>query len=86
MASQPQPSVNELLKHFDKETAARLAQLVNSGSLSADHLKEIVRLTSALPDYRDSEELDSLLEDAEDMDADAFRAWVDQILKEAKDG
>jgi hypothetical protein len=84
MASQPQPPVNELLKHFDKEIAARLAQLVNSGSLSAEHLKEIVRLTSALPDYRDSEELDSLLEDAEDMDADAFRAWVDQILKEAK--
>jgi hypothetical protein len=86
MASQPQTSVNELLKHFDKETATRLAQLVNGGSISADHLKEIVRLTSALPDYRDSEELDSLLEDAQDMDIDAFRAWVEQILKESKEG
>jgi len=82
MAEAPSPSVNELLKHFDQETAARLARAMNEGMLDAEHLKELIRLTAANPKYRDPEELESLLEDAQEMDAEAFRTWVDQLLKE----
>lgn len=86
MASQAQPSESELLKHFDPETAKALAQRLKDGEIEDVHIREIIRLTAALPDYREPEELESLLEDAEDMDGDAFRAWVDQIIKEAREG
>jgi hypothetical protein len=86
MASQPQPQSNELLKHFDGETAKMLAGRLKDGLITDEHIREIVRLTAALPDYRATEEIESLLEDAEDMDGDAFKAWVDQIIKEAREG
>lgn len=86
MASQPQSSGSELLKHFDAETARTLAQRMKDGLIQEAHIREIIRLTAALPDYRDPDELDSLLEDAEDMDGEAFRAWVDQIIKESREG
>lgn len=86
MASQPQPSENDLLKHFDAEAAKSLAQHLKDGLIEDVHIQEIIRLTAVLPNYRDPEELDSLLEDAEDMDGDAFKAWVDQIIKEAREG
>jgi hypothetical protein len=86
MASQPQPSGSELLKHFDGEIAKLLGQRLKDGTITPEHIREIIRLTAALPDYRETEELESLLEDAEDMDGDAFKAWVDQIIKEAREG
>ena len=78
-------SGNELLKHFDADAAARIAALLNKGAITADHVKEIIRLTSASPEYRDPDDFESLLEDAEEMDASAFRAWVDQLLKDEKE-
>jgi hypothetical protein len=86
MASQPQPQANELLKHFDGETAKLLGSRLKDGLITDQHIREIIRLTAALPDYREAEEIESLLEDAEDMDGDAFKAWVDQIIKEAREG
>jgi hypothetical protein len=80
------PSPQDLLKHFDDETRDRLARALNSRAITVEHLQELVRLTAASPRYRDEEELESLLEDAEDMAPDAFRAWVDQLLKDEKDG
>ena len=74
--------VKELLKHFDDELANRLAALVNEDKLSADHIKELIRLTSKRADYRDADELESVLEDAEEMDAPAFKVWVDQLIKD----
>jgi hypothetical protein len=86
MASPGHPQANELLKHFDGETAKMLAGRLKDGLITDKHIQEIVRLTAALPDYRDAEEIESLLEDAEDMDGEAFKAWVDQIIKEAREG
>lgn len=86
MAETPKASLAELLKHFDEETATRLARLANAGTITTGHVQEFIRLMAALPAYRDPEALDSLLEDAEDMAEDAFRAWVDQLLKEARKG
>ena len=76
----------DLLKHFDAETAKTLDQHLKEGLIEDVHIQEIIRLTAELPNYREAEELESLLEDAEDMDGDAFKAWVDQIIKEAREG
>ena len=75
-----QPDLNALLKHFDEELSARLASLVNEETLEVGHIVELVRLTSKCPEYRDAEELDSVLEDAEEMDVPAFKTWVDDLI------
>jgi len=76
----------DLLKHFDAESAKTLEQRLKEGLIEEVHIKEIIRLTAAVPNYREPEGLESLLEDAEDMDGDAFKAWVDQIIKESREG
>ena len=76
--------LNDLLKHFDEETSQRLSHLVADGSFTVDHVKDLIRLTSKRSEYRDAEALDSVLEDAEEMDAPAFKAWVDHIIKEGQ--
>ena len=76
--------LKELLKHFDDETSERLSHLVAEGSFTTEHVKELIRLTSKRSEYRDADALDSVLEDAEEMDAPAFKAWVDHIIKEGQ--
>jgi len=76
----------DLLKHFDAESAKTLEQRLKEGLIEEVHIKEIIRLTATVPNYREPEGLESLLEDAEDMDGDAFKAWVDQIIKESREG
>ncbi|MBI3828121.1 MAG: hypothetical protein HY291_01305 [Planctomycetes bacterium] len=84
MATHPQ-NVNELLKHFDAEIAAKLKGMLASGEITAKHIEQMIKLTAAVPDYRNNEDLDSLLEDACEMDADGFSSWVGKIIEEEKD-
>ena len=84
MATNPQ-NANDLLKHFDAETAAKLKALLASGEITAKHVEQIIKLTAAVPDYRDAEDLESLLEDACEMDADGFSSWIGKIIEEEKD-
>lgn len=82
MAKEESESPNDLLKHFDDELAQILKGWLSDEAITTDHVKEIIRLTSVDPRYRDPEAFESLLEDAEEMDAEAFREWVAHSIEE----
>lgn len=84
MATNPK-NTNELLKHFDPDAAAKLKAMLASGEITPKRIEEIIKLTSKVPDYRDADEFDSLLEDACEMDDDGFSSWVGKIIEEEKD-
>lgn len=85
MPASPDAAGKELLKHFDPELAACLSKALASGTITAAHVAQIVRLTSELPQFRDVEAFESLLEDAEEMEASAFKEWVTRLLADEKD-
>jgi hypothetical protein len=78
------PNLNDLLKPFAPPAAQLLREAVSNETLSLAHLQEIARLAAQVPRYRAAEELESLLEDAEEMDLEAFRDYVAEIVREAK--
>lgn len=84
MATNPK-NADDLLKHFDAEAAAKLKGMLAKGEITPKRIQEIIKLTSAVPDYRDADEFDSLLEDACEMDDDGFSSWVGKIIEEEKD-
>ncbi len=85
MPASPDASGRDLLKHFDPDLASRLTKSLSSGAITAAHIQEIIRLTSELPQFRDAEEFESLLEDAEEMEASAFKEWVTRLLADERD-
>lgn len=82
----PDPgNIDELLKPLAEDTAERARELLKSGEISSKHLVEIVKLSQEVKYFQDPENLDSLLEDAEEMDLSAFRIWIEEMKKKHAD-
>ena len=80
------PAVSkDLLSHFDDEARKKLEAMLAGGEITPEHIQQIIKLTAAVPDYRDADEFDSLLEDAGEMDQDAFASWIGKIIEDEKD-
>ena len=75
----------DLLNHFDDEARKKLEGMLARGEITPERILQIIKLTSALPDYREPDEFDSLLEDAGEMDNDAFASWIGKIIEDEKD-
>ena len=59
----------------------QLEILLVEGKITPVHIQQLVKLTSVVPGYRDSDEFISLLEDASEMDAVAFAAMVEKCIE-----
>lgn len=78
------PDASDLLKHFDDELAQRLKKHLAAGELDRGHIEGLLKLTSKSPEYRQEENLESAIEDALDMPAEAFGKWVEELLDTSK--
>ena len=76
---------SELLSRLDREIRAELQRRLLDKSVTRQHVAELYRMVSSIPEERDAEAIEALLDGAAGMDADELRQWVDDRIVESRD-
>jgi len=79
------PSPLAALRNFDLETQAAAREKLDEGSIQPGHVLQLYKLWTAVPEERDGELIQDLIETAERMSVEDFTDYVSGVIASWRD-